>query len=200
LPELFSKVEAVLMRWHAIDETAFGSRGAYADGRHLAIYESVMDTPFAQWSGPNPRPYADDQIESEYKLYLRNVTTKMLAQTALGQQLLPELKFENGNFLKLDDATTSATVLQRFVAAAPVTNLFDKLAYWHVAVKLLDTIYESFADVKGVAGGMALYASSVEAGESGEAFHAAMRLTRKSSSQAAVLRRSRMESFPGALR
>ena len=37
-------------------------------------------------------------------------------------------------------------------------------------------------------------------GESGEGFHAATRLARKSSSQPAVLRLRRRESFPGALR
>src|SRR6516225_8748389 len=39
-----------------------------------------------------------------------------------------------------------------------------------------------------------------DAGESGEGFHAATRLARYSSSQPAVLRRRRMESFPGAFR
>src|SRR4051812_5794447 len=47
---------------------------------------------------------------------------------------------------------------------------------------------------------VARIAPSSQSGESGEKIHAAMRLARKSSSQAATLRRTRSESLPGAFR
>ena len=46
----------------------------------------------------------------------------------------------------------------------------------------------------------AMRQKGIKPGESGELNHAAMRLARYSSSQPAVLRRRRMESFPGAFR
>ncbi|SIO40405.1 hypothetical protein SAMN05443247_04908 [Bradyrhizobium erythrophlei] len=55
---------------------------------------------------------------------------------------------------------------------------------------LVNLIYRHLATIPG----------GLESGESGEGFHAAMRLARYSSSHPAVLRRRRMESLPGAFR
>ena len=148
LAKVSAQSEEIILRWHGVDdskEAAFG-RGAYVNGEHLGVLEATSDTPFAQHSGPNPRPYAGAILEDQWDVYFRDVSVRLLLQTDLGQQLFPEMSFEAGAFLLLEEGTTSTTMLERLADNAPV-NFFENFAFWHAGLRVLDTVYGSFADV-----------------------------------------------------
>lgn len=156
-----STVEQILWRWAGAQDENANSRGAYADARHLSVYEALFDTEFRQFTGPNPRPFAGAQIEEDYQLYLRNATARLLLQTDVGKTLFPELSVDDGKYLTLAPNTSSQTMLARLAADAPTGDAFEKIGYWHTALLVLDCVYASFADVKAAADGGGSFRSAV---------------------------------------
>lgn len=139
-------VDEIMLRWHGVTDdvdTALG-RGAYASGEHVGIVEALFDLDFEQWSGPMPRPYAGAIMEDYWDVYHRNIAVGLIAQTELGQQLFPEISYKSG-MLSLEESASSAQMLSRLAANAPDGHL-DKIAYWHAALRMLDTVYGSFGD------------------------------------------------------
>ncbi|MCR9214040.1 MAG: putative Ig domain-containing protein, partial [Proteobacteria bacterium] len=162
LSKLSPLVDEILWRWTGVSEntTAF-SRGPYADGRAVEVIEAFSDTPFAQWSGPNPRPTAGSVLMEQYDVIHRNVAAQLAAQATFGQTLFPEITYEQNQFLVLADGTNSTDLLQRLVDNAP-SDWSAKIAHFHAGLRLLDTIYKSFADVKAAADDGAGYLAAVE--------------------------------------
>jgi hypothetical protein len=62
LSTYFDRVEDIMARWHNVNPSLANPRGSFVDREHIQVYESLDDTPFRQWSGPNPRPQAGAMI------------------------------------------------------------------------------------------------------------------------------------------
>ncbi len=142
-------VEQIIARWYGVSDdidTELG-RGLFANGQHVAVMEARNDTPFAQHSGPNPRPYAGGITEDQWDVYHRNVAVRLLAQTTVGQTLFPEISLGLGVFLNLEPTAQSTTLLERLRDNAPSGDMADQVAYWHAGLRVLDTIYGGFGDV-----------------------------------------------------
>jgi len=163
LSKLSPLVDEILWRWTGVSEstTAF-SRGRYADGRDVEVIEAFSDTPFAQWSGSSPRPFGGAALAEQYDIIHRNVAAQLFAQSTIGQNLFPEITYEQNQFLVLAEGTNSTDLLQRLVDNAPA-DWSGKIAHFHAGLRLLDTIYKSFDDVKAANDDGAGYRSAVEA-------------------------------------
>ncbi len=155
-------IDAILYEWAAVSTPDLATgRGAYADQRSVAVMEAFADTDFAQWSGPNPRPMAGGVLADQYNTTALLFAARLIAQTDLGQTLFPELTYENNQFLVLQSGVDSATVLQRLIDSAP-TDVNAALAHYQAGLRLLDTVYLSFEDVKLANDDGAGYIASVE--------------------------------------
>lgn len=162
LGRVTSLTTEILYEWAGASQIHFESRGRFADARQVAVMEAFSDTPFAQWFGTSPRPQAGAVLMDQYTAVSQSVAAKLIAQTAIGQQLLPELSFQYGNFLILEENVDSSVVLQRLTDNVPA-NTIDALAYLQAGIRLLDMIYLSFADVEAAADNGAGYFAAVEA-------------------------------------
>jgi Ca2+-binding RTX toxin-like protein len=163
--QLYGLARDIVLRWHGANADQFTKRWVFADGQVIAAYESITDTPFSQWRSTqrsNPSAIAADVMQAEVDFHIKNSMAKLFAQTDLGATLFPELKFVGGDFLSLKSGTSSSTVLARLALHAP-TNAFEKIAYWHAMISILDTVRNSFSDVKSNPNGVATYVSAVEA-------------------------------------
>ena len=155
-------IDAILYEWAAVSHPDLATgRGAYADQRSVAVMEAFADTDFAQWSGPNPRPMAGGVLADQYNTTALLFAARLIAQTDLGQTLFPELTYENNQFLVLQSGVDSATVLQRLIDSAP-SDVNAALAHYQAGLRLMDTVYLSFEDVKLAADDGAGYIASVE--------------------------------------
>lgn len=150
--EVSGRVEQIILRWHGVDsdiETAFG-RSAFASATHVAVLESVRDTPFNQVFddvfGQSPRPDAGSVLETQYARYHRDVAARLILQTDFGRELFPEIEFFGGDFIDLASDASSAEILARLELNAP-EGVLDKLPFWHATLRLLDTVFGSFSDV-----------------------------------------------------
>ncbi len=158
LDEVSGLAEQIILRWHGVDAdiaTAF-SRTPNANAAHVAVIESISDTPFRQSLSEGPRPQAGTVLEEQFEQYHRLITTRLLLQTELGQQLFPELSLIGTDFVILGDERDSSVILERLEANAPEAVL-ESLPYWHAALRVLDTVFGSFEDVDEVS-----YISNVE--------------------------------------
>jgi Ca2+-binding RTX toxin-like protein len=158
---VMSKVDRIIQHWAGADDVAVNSRGAYADARHMAVYEALTDTVFLQAGDRIPLPYAGAEVEEDYQLYLRNAAARLFMQTDTGKALIPELSVDDGFFLNLVDGTSSATLLARLADKAPAGEI-DRIGYWNTIFRVLDAVYESFADVNAAGDGGAAYKASVQ--------------------------------------
>lgn len=140
-------VEDILFRWVGVADADRGDgRGRFADARAVAVIEAFSDTSFAQYSGSNPRPYGGGAISDQFASILQFTTARLLAQTDLGQTLFPEIDYSNNQFLTLAAGTQSGVLLQRLVDAAP-DDPMAALAHYQAGLRILDTVFLSFADI-----------------------------------------------------
>lgn len=154
-------MDQILYEWAGASEVHFESRGRYADARQVAVMEAFTDTPFAQWSGGNPRPQAGAVLGDQFSVITQSFAARLIAQSNLGQELIPELSYQYNQFLILEQNVDSSVVLQRLTDNLP-TDVFDALAYLQAGVRLLDMIYLSFSDVAAAADAGAGYRATVE--------------------------------------
>ena len=159
LADAAALVEDILFRWVGVDNADRGDgRGRFTDARAVAVIEAFSDTPFAQYSGTSPRPYAGGAISDQFASILQFTTARLLAQTDLGQTLFPEIDYSSNQFLTLAAGTQSGVLLQRLVDAAP-DDPIAALAHYQTGLRILDTVYMSFGDIAagpGRAGWLAL--------------------------------------------
>ncbi|WP_269586164.1 putative Ig domain-containing protein [Roseibium sp. Sym1] len=147
LSQASALAEQILYAWAGVsnEDTATG-RGRFADRRAVEVIEAFSDTSFAQWSGSVPRPYAGAVLNDQFNAILQATTAQLFAQSPIGQELFPELTFENNHFLILAENTNASDVLQRLSDSAP-GDVFEALAHYQAGIRILDMIYLSFADV-----------------------------------------------------
>lgn len=136
--EIGTRIEQIILRWTGADTVAADGRGPAVNGRQLRAIEVVSGSNFQQAAvGSNPRGDAATIIIAEWNKLVGDVTAKLLGQTALGQQLLPGLRYEGAAFYTADGGATVASALAQAVLLAP-TAAGDKLRYWHsVATSLM---------------------------------------------------------------
>ena len=163
LGEASPLAEAILYEWAGVSRPTDGTgRGLYADRRAVEVIEAFSDTPFAQWSGPDPRPLAGAELNDQFNLKLQYLTARLIAQTDLGAALFPELSYQNDQFLILAAAADGTAALQRLIDAAPSDPL-SALAHYQAGLRVLDTVYLSFADVAAADDGGLSYRTAAEA-------------------------------------
>ncbi|MBO6690333.1 MAG: hypothetical protein JJ919_17840, partial [Henriciella sp.] len=154
-------MDQILYEWAGASDIHFEFRGRYADARQVAVMEAFTDTPFAQWSGSDPRPQAGAVLGDQFSVIAQSFAARLIAQSNLGQELIPELSYQYNQFLILETNVDSSVVLQRLTDNLP-SDAFDALAYLQAGVRLLDMIYLSFSDVAAAADAGAGYRATVE--------------------------------------
>jgi len=152
------KVQDILYRWAGVEDVDPFGRGASADGQKLGFVEVVSDTPFAQWSGANPRATAGLLLDLQFETILRDMMVRFAGQTAFGDAVIPQISFNNGAFIALEDGTTSTDMLDAIFASVP-EEWAAAFAHLQAGIMMLDRIHQSFADVEA-------------AGDEGEAYRA----------------------------
>ncbi|MEO1660450.1 MAG: calcium-binding protein [Pseudomonadota bacterium] len=155
-------ISAILFEWADVDDIHFESRGRFSDARAVAVMEAFADTPFSQWSGTNPRPFAGAELAEQFAAVAQNFAAQLIAQSNLGQALFPELAHAHGKFLTLNEAVSGADLLQRLANNLP-TNTIDALAFLKAGISLFDMVYLSFDDVVAVGDSGVAYRTAVEA-------------------------------------
>lgn len=86
------KVEAIILRWHGVDNVLPDSRGAFVDAQHIAAIEKLQGFEFRQRSSSHPRPHAGAAMEENWRNYLSNIAMQLLTQISLGDVLAPGIR------------------------------------------------------------------------------------------------------------
>ena len=158
-------VSDILYRWAGVDgsgENAF-TRGAFADNRHIAVFEAFRGTPFAQWSGPDPRPNAGASLEESWRDIRASVLTYLILQSPLGHALFPEVSFQLEAFLVVEDGARLQDTVTRFVNASAGMDLLEKIRFLHAASEVLITLESGYSDISSASDPHALFASIMDA-------------------------------------
>ncbi len=144
--ELAAKTEAIILRWFGADDIDPRSRGPNTNGAWLAVVEKLQGYDFKQFGlEKNPRPYAGAYIMEQFKEFHAATMTRLLAQTSLGQSLVPGISYDLLAFLTIDSGTTLSGLLSTLTANAP-SNGGEKISYWHSMSLLLHILTDDMAE------------------------------------------------------
>ena len=142
--QFHERVQQIIMRWTGADQIATDSRGDAINARWLHAIEMISGSDFNQAViGPNPRADAASVIIGEWNTLLERVSSKLLGQVALGQEILPGLSFEAGAFFTVAEGVTLASVLTQAAAVSP-EDRGENLQYWKAVVSALAQYQEAF--------------------------------------------------------
>ena len=150
---LAEKVEAIIMRWHGLEDVNPLGRGGNVDGQHLAAIEKVQGFGFQQGQflfdptrgRTNPAPQAGALTTENWQTYLGQVTASLLAQIPLGQTLAPGFSFPASVEFRLEDTASLTSILGAMDANTPAVST-EKVRYWHSMVLVLQAIRGVFSE------------------------------------------------------
>ena len=146
--EFVSRVEAILLRWHGVEDVAFDSRGTLTNGQWLAAIEALAGEPFRQTGAggnPNPRAQAGASMIEIWQEHVASTAAKLLAQTSLGDALIPGLDFSQGAFLVREPTATLSSVLGAMQANSP-TDPTEQLQFWGGMARVLSVFRNQFPE------------------------------------------------------
>ncbi|MHA6316231.1 tandem-95 repeat protein [Altererythrobacter sp. CAU 1778] len=128
--EIHERVQQIIVRWTGGEGIDPESRGKTINARWLHAIEQIGGDGFNQAVvGMNPRVDAASLLIEEWSSLVDRVTARLLGQSALGAQLMPDAVFESGaNYVVADGATLDGALADA-VAQAP-TGRDERLRYW----------------------------------------------------------------------
>ena len=148
LGQFQQKVEAIVLRWTGSDEIRANSRGSYIDARHLHAVEAWSGDQFVQqlidWTSDNPGPQSAAALNRQFQELVGRTATRLLAQIAVGDSLLPTLEYYLDAFLVPGDGFVAVDFVAAAAALAPSDSV-QSWAYWKGVV----TLAENLADDGG---------------------------------------------------
>ena len=146
LAGLSGAVDAILMRWLGVEDVAADSRGYFVDGRQLAGLEAIDGDAFRQQlQRADPLPQAGAVLTTTWRDFHSNTMARLIAQTELGRDFIPELTYTSNAFLKLTPGTSLSDVLARFAPSSPADPL-QKLLYWRAVSTIVEPVRTQFVE------------------------------------------------------
>ncbi|MCG8432394.1 MAG: hypothetical protein MJA83_00005, partial [Gammaproteobacteria bacterium] len=137
---LAGKVEAILFRWFDVEDVAPDSRGFFTDGQRLAALEKLDGSPFVQVGvTSDPRPQAGALLAEGWQDYMARSMAQLLAQTSLGEELIPGFRYVAGAAFEVDASVSLTSILDAMAAASP-TDMAAKVLYWHGTTQVLSSL------------------------------------------------------------
>ncbi|MBU1052980.1 MAG: hypothetical protein KKC46_04020 [Proteobacteria bacterium] len=103
-------MEQILFKWTETDSVAQNSRGAFFDGRKLAIIEAYMGKPFTGANGPNPNSAAGDILDGIYHRISETCYAMLMQQSHLAF-LFGQIEYDWYSTKLVDLSSVSATIV-----------------------------------------------------------------------------------------
>ena len=142
-------VEAMILRWHRVEDVVEDGRGEYVDARHIAAMEAYAGEEYSNsfvTGRPNAaRADAGAALQTTWDIYHSNVTARVLAQTELGQELFPELHYYSQLSLELDAGTSVTMVMDHMATHAP-EDTFENLSFWRSMALVVQATRDQFVE------------------------------------------------------
>ena len=125
------KVEAIILRWHQVEDVKADSRGSFVNGQHLAAIEKLQGFKFRQLGvEPNPRSQAGAVMMKNWKNYTARIAVELLTQIPLGEKLAFGVENIMAITVELKDGATFSDAL---ITAASFTpqNKAEAAKFWY---------------------------------------------------------------------
>ena len=155
---------SILHRWAGVPESIQKDmvRGAYADAGHVDVVGNLRGVLFHQVGTVAPRQIAADIMEDEFSSYLQLTMTYLAAQTNLGRELFPEITFELGAFLNVDQSALLNETIARVETTVAEMSFADKYRAVYAAASILETTYDKYSDAAAAVEAQSYYESLFE--------------------------------------